>query len=88
MMTPKNIAIDPKTGALRPCDNHIIRRLCNIQSIFHDQETAKRMLEEGDMKVYEVHEVNIPEERGHLKFSTTILYPGKVGDEYFMTKGH
>ena len=25
---------------------------------------------------------------GDLKFGTSIVYPGKVGDEYFMTKGH
>lgn len=25
---------------------------------------------------------------GVLQFGTTILYPGKVGEEYFMTKGH
>jgi len=88
MIKPKNVKIDPETGALCPCDNHIIRRLSNIQSIFHDQEAAKKMLEEGNPTIYEVCEADFPGERGHLKFSTTILYPGKVGDEYFMTKGH
>ena len=33
--------------------------------------------------------LDLPEDdAGVLQFGTTILYPGKVGDEYFMTKGH
>lgn len=43
----------------------------------------------GDPLIYEVHEVRgVPERTGELIWSTTVLYPGKVGDEYFMTKGH
>jgi glucose-6-phosphate isomerase len=30
----------------------------------------------------------VPEHPGDMAFGTTITYPGKVGDEYFMTKGH
>jgi glucose-6-phosphate isomerase len=88
VVKPKNVSIDAKTGTLSPCDNRIIRRLSDIQAIFHDRQAAKKMLESGDVIVYEVLEVDIPEERGHLRFSTTILHPGAVGDEYFMTKGH
>ncbi|MCL4417975.1 MAG: cupin domain-containing protein, partial [Actinobacteria bacterium] len=29
-----------------------------------------------------------PREEGQLIFGTSIIYPGKVGSEYFMTKGH
>ena len=88
MIEPKEIKIDPKSGALKPCDNHIIRRLSNVQGVFYDQDAAEKMLAEGDRIIYEVCESHYPEEPGHLKFSTTILYPGKVGDEYFITKGH
>jgi glucose-6-phosphate isomerase len=39
--------------------------------------------------VYEVHEAtNNPAAPGQLRYSTTIIHPGKVGDEYFFTKGH
>jgi len=30
----------------------------------------------------------LPEEAGHLNLGTTILYPGKIGEEFYMTKGH
>ena len=46
------------------------------------------MIKEKDILVYEFYELGIPEDPGELAFGTTILYPGKVGKEYFMTKGH
>lgn len=36
----------------------------------------------------EVFESPVPEQQGHLIFLVTILYPGKVNEEFFMTKGH
>ena len=30
----------------------------------------------------------VPEEYGQVKFCISKLYPGLVGDEFFMTKGH
>lgn len=43
----------------------------------------------GDPLLYEFYGLDLPEDdSGVLQFGTTILYPGKVGEEYFMTKGH
>lgn len=30
----------------------------------------------------------VPDHGGDLAFGCSIVYPGKVGDEYYMTKGH
>jgi glucose-6-phosphate isomerase len=30
----------------------------------------------------------VPKEPGELVYCTTIIHPGRVGDEYFMTRGH
>ena len=38
--------------------------------------------------MYEVLQYDMPEEPGHLVVCTTIVQPGKVGNEFFMTKGH
>lgn len=47
------------------------------------------MVEGGDPLLYEFYGLDLPEDdSGVLQFGTTILYPGKVGEEYFMTKGH
>jgi glucose-6-phosphate isomerase len=42
----------------------------------------------GDPVVYAVEQRDVPEEVGQLVCCTTVLNPGIVGDEYFMTKGH
>ncbi|MEM7107344.1 MAG: glucose-6-phosphate isomerase family protein [Bacteroidota bacterium] len=64
------------------------RTLGDIQSIFADQEALNSL--DLDQKAYEVacyFPVGQGKEGG-LFYGFTTLYPGKVGKEYFMTKGH
>ena len=64
------------------------RYLSNMKTIFADQEAAEKILEKEDPIIYEFYELGCPERQGDLLFGTTIVYPGKVGSEYYMTKGH
>lgn len=64
------------------------RYLSQMKGMFCDSEAEAKILESGDPLIYEFHELGCPERAGDLAFGTTILYPGKVGDEYYMTKGH
>ncbi|WP_438313927.1 glucose-6-phosphate isomerase [Candidatus Caldatribacterium sp. SIUC1] len=86
-MKPFNVFVDFTTGELRP-GKRVVRRLSDVKYIFQNQEAAEAMLREGDPLVYEVIYAEIPEEPGHLAHCTTIIYPGKVGQEFFLTKGH
>ena len=63
------------------------RRVSNLLTQFADEEAAKKLIAEGDPLLYEFYELELPEEPGVLRFGSTRLYPGKVGNEYFMTKG-
>lgn len=73
------------SGKVKPTQ----RYLKDLKSVFADQDAAEAMLTEGNPLVYEFYELNdIPEKSGDLRFGTTIIYPGKVGNEYFLTKGH
>ena len=38
--------------------------------------------------IYEFYELGCPERAGDLAFGTTMIHPGKIGNEYYMTKGH
>ena len=38
--------------------------------------------------IYEVYEISRPEVAGELRTGLSVIHPGRVGDEYFMTKGH
>lgn len=64
------------------------RSLSQMKNMFYDQKAVHEILESGDPVIYEFYELGCPERAGDLAFGTTILYPGKIGGEYFMTKGH
>ena len=64
------------------------RKLSNMKGMFNDEEALQRMLAKEDTLIYEFYELGAPEDAGDIAFGTSITYPGKVGDEYFMTKGH
>lgn len=69
-------------------DNHIQRRLSAMKNSFADREAYKAMLDSGDALIYEVYENRRPEVAGELLSGLSIVHPGRVGSEYFMTKGH
>lgn len=64
------------------------RNLSRMKGMFADDAALNRILSNDDPLVYEFYELGAPQENAHLLFGTSILYPGKVGEEYFMTKGH
>jgi len=79
---------EPVTGAIEGA-RCWKRRLSEMAEAFGSREAVEEALCHGDPLVYEVYEVEgVAAEVGELLWSTTVLYPGKVGDEYFMTKGH
>ncbi|MDB5025626.1 MAG: putative glucose-6-phosphate isomerase [Mucilaginibacter sp.] len=67
---------------------HQVKTLIELNGIFEDQTMFEKM--NGSQIAYEV-DVWCPVENGTeggLFFGLTHLYPGQVGNEYFMTKGH
>jgi glucose-6-phosphate isomerase len=68
--------------------NRLSRRLGDLGDIFYDQPAFADM--QKDALVYEVVcSFPVPEgTEGGLFAGMTYIHPGRVGDEYFMTKGH
>lgn len=64
------------------------RPLSRMRGMYADEAAFERDVAGGDPLVYEFYELSLPEHPGELLFGTSIVYPGKVGDEYYMTKGH
>ena len=67
---------------------NVSRTLGDLRGIFADVDAFSRMPQ--NMPAYEVSSF-LPEQEGTLGglyFGITYLHPGKVGNEYFMTKGH
>ena len=69
-------------------DNHIERRLSAMKGQFLDADAFQAMLADDDALLYEVYEIKRPEIAGELLNGLSIVHPGTVGHEYFMTKGH
>lgn len=81
MLQPFSRSIDLVSGSILP-DNRLVRRQLSDMRGAYVQDC------DGTETVYEVFNVDVPEENCELQTCTTRLYNGKVGDEYFMTKGH
>ncbi len=64
------------------------RMLSAMEGMYLDNEELLEMIRTEDILVYEFYQLGVPEKDSDLSYGTTILYPGKVGTEYFMTKGH
>ena len=66
-----------------------VRRLSQMHGMYADADAEEQALRErGDPVIYEFYELGAPERPGGLAFGTSITYPGKIGAEYYMTKGH
>jgi len=65
-----------------------MRTLEQMQGLFHSRNDLERM--DLNTIVYRVHwYAPVPEgTQGGLFWGTTVIEPGRVGDEYFMTHGH
>jgi glucose-6-phosphate isomerase len=64
------------------------RMLSDIAGIFRNPQAAVERAEKDNPLVYEFYELPLPNHPGDLCFGTSMVYPGQVDGEYFMTKGH
>jgi glucose-6-phosphate isomerase len=77
-----------KNLQLSQYDNHVIRRLADLKGYFLDQEAFEARLAAENPMLYEVLEIKRPEVAGEMLYGLSIVHPGMIGDEYYMTKGH
>ena len=86
---PFRVMLDFDSGSLTPFSASFVRRLSDMAAAYEDQAAVGRILASGDDPViYAGYDGDVPQEPGHLLFRTTIIGPGTVGAEFFMTKGH
>lgn len=81
LLQPFSVQVNFASGLLTPDPVILERRLSDMRGYYLGET-------EADESVYEVHEVRVPTTQNNLLSSTTVLHAGKVGNEYYMTKGH
>jgi len=86
---PFNITYSIDPLAFEPKEEVILRSLSTMKEAFIDQTAAEAALARGeDPRIVEVYMAPVPHGEGFLMANINVVYPGKVGMEYFMTKGH
>ena len=88
LMMPWGSDIDLAEGSMRDPDKVLVRKASAMRGYYKDEAALERLIAQNDPVHYEVFEKNIPEQYGHLLLCVSKLYPGRVGSECFMTKGH
>ncbi len=64
------------------------RYLSDLRGCFANESAFERALAMGNPLIYAVSAVEPAHGDGQLHYGLGILQPGRIGDEYFMTKGH
>jgi glucose-6-phosphate isomerase, archaeal len=86
---PSSVSFESKTGVIPEATAHYQKRLSDLRGLFLDSKALElRIREEGDPVCYENYGFNQNQAEGDIFFGTTIIYPGKVGSEYHLTRGH
>ncbi len=87
-MKPFSVDLDLIHGIMKNPDRRIVRLASSMRGHYADPAALEDSIAHGDPLHYEVCEKNVPQERGHLMFCISTTYPGVVGEECYMTKGH
>ncbi|HHY89716.1 MAG TPA: glucose-6-phosphate isomerase [Chloroflexi bacterium] len=79
--------LDPTAGVIEG-KSVSARRLSDLKGLFADEAAFDQALQEGDPVIYETSGVESASGEGDLHYAAGKILPGKIGREYFMTKGH
>ncbi len=86
---PCSFTIDSGTGQLHGSERHYQKRFCDLAGLYADLAAFDALLQkQGDEVVYEVTDHQPSNQAGDLITGVTRMSPGKVGNEFFMTRGH
>jgi glucose-6-phosphate isomerase, archaeal len=87
MLLPEGVKIDGMTGEVTPETGRYVKHLSDLREVFQDTAAADALIvDRDDPVIYEV--VEYKKDGADLFFGTTIMHPGSVGGEYYMTRGH
>ena len=81
-MLPIGVNIDPNSGEVQPSTGRYAKRVGELGGLYQEMPASA----DDAILAYEVVEYRA--DGSDIIFGTTIMQPGKVGDEYFMTRGH
>lgn len=85
---PISVRFDLRSGIFAPATKTVQRRVSDLRMMFQDQHAVEESVAAGDHLVYEIRYHPFVTSKSDMALGVTRIFPGKVGDEYHMTKGH
>lgn len=87
MLSATHLRFDPATGVIegRPAT---VRHLSDLAGAFANPAACQAALAVANPVIYRATQVEEGADEGDIHYGLAIIYPGKVGDEYHLTKGH
>ncbi|MEM8552844.1 MAG: glucose-6-phosphate isomerase [Pseudomonadota bacterium] len=86
---PHLCTVDSARGVLENANGRYEKRLRDLNGLYRDEDAFRLLAEtRGEEIAYEVTSFTPGHRVADLIMGVTKMAPGKVGDEYFMTRGH
>lgn len=79
--------VDFETGELSICSSHDVTHLSDLKDLFKDKHEVNNKLNENPI-IYETFYPDIEANDMYMFYGITKIHPGKIGKEFFMTRGH
>jgi glucose-6-phosphate isomerase len=85
---PISVQFDFATGIFAPFQEVVNRRMSHLKEMFYDQAAVQAIMADDNRVIYEIRYHPFITSTSDMALGVTRIFPGKVGDEYHMTKGH
>lgn len=88
-LRPEDLSVAYGLDSARLGDRPLVeRRLADLRGCFADTAAFEAALAQGNPLLYSVSAVEPANGDGQLHYGLGIVQPGRIGEEYYMTKGH
>jgi glucose-6-phosphate isomerase len=81
--------VDVATGELKGATNRYVKTFRDLAGLYRDESAFEALVAtRGDDVAYQVTDYKPSANAGDIIIGVTRMEPGKIGDEYYMTRGH
>lgn len=90
LMEPTRCRVDVSAGTLAGASNRYVKTLSDLHGLYEDAAAFEALLASSGSGAlaYEVTDFKPSTAPGDMIFGVTRMVPGRVGREYFLTRGH
>ncbi len=85
---PVSVQLNVPNGTFSPCIESTSRKVSDLAMMFADQQAVEQLIKSGNPEVYQIRYYPFQTKNSDMALGVTMILPGKVGNEYYMTKGH